>query len=299
MAALVALLLCCVRIDGIHSDIGLQLCDNATSRSSNYNRVQSSFTRLKHKQLLTVGTGKIETLSTNNSAIFSSIYDDRVWSSQGGGSGHGSDFELNRALETVLRFVILRYGILTMLDAPCGNVEHSWMKHALSKIQQDVPCFLYHGVDVVSTVIANNSIAFRNNKKISFSLNDLSSKQEYLPQHYDLLLSRDALQHLSYTDIASVLVNYCISNSKYLLLGSYLDGGANKNIKSGGCFSINLQQEPFNFNGTLEIFAESSKLNSNTNDKPFPIKYLLLFKTTDFCSSESFKFFEKEHRNYI
>ena len=283
-------LLCCACIQDSRADIGSLLCDNVTI---SYNRVQSLFARQKHKQ---VGVA----LSTNNSAVFTSIYDDRVWTSKGGGSGHGSDYELNKALSNALRLVILRYEILTMLDAPCGNVEHSWTKHAIAKIQHDVPCFLYHGTDVVSSVVANNSIAFRNDKRISFSLHDLSQKQGYLPQHYDLLLSRDALQHLSYVDISRVVVNYCSSNSKYMLLGSYLDGGSNQDIKSGGCFEIDLQKEPFYFNNTLEIFAESSKLNFdstklNNDNKPFPVKYLLLYKTIDFCTSTSYANFVKKY----
>ena len=58
------------------------------------------------------------------------------------------------------------------------------------------------GVDVVSSVIDKNKVKFNDLEWMKFSSQDLSSWTENLPNGYDLILSRDALQHLSYSSIA-------------------------------------------------------------------------------------------------
>ena len=54
-----------------------------------------------------------------------------------------------------------------------------------------------------------------------------------LPQGQDLIFSRDALQHLPLDYAFSFLANVKRSGAKYLLVGSYVDGGANVNIRIG------------------------------------------------------------------
>ena len=57
-------------------------------------------------------------------------------------------------------------------------------------------------MDVVSSVIDKNKVKFNDLEWMKFSSQDLSSWTENLPNGYDLILSRDALQHLSYSSIA-------------------------------------------------------------------------------------------------
>jgi hypothetical protein len=93
------------------------------------------------------------------------------------------------------------------------------------------------------------------------------------------------------------LAKYCRSDARYLLVGSYLDQGNNKNIESGGCFNINLLEAPFSFPKPIEEYAEKSKilapqietastLNVEKLD-PYPTKYLLLYKLDDLCKSSA------------
>ena len=166
-----------------------------------------------------------------------------------------------------------------MLDAPCGGVHSSWMNTTLRRIQESIPCFTYLGVDVVPSVVQKNREGFaKHSSWVRFAEMDLSSpssssssssshgsisnasssssnvQMRSLPSGFHLVLSRDALQHLSYVAIAEALRNYCLSRAAYLLVGSYLlpaaDGHSkNRDIAVGETFSIDLLSEPFSFKG--------------------------------------------------
>ena len=167
-----------------------------------------------------------------------------------------------------------------MLDAPCGGVHSSWMNGTLRKLKENVPCFTYLGVDVVPSVVQKNQESFsKQSSWVRFAEMDLSSSYSSspssyginrnassgagnvqirsLPSGFQLILSRDALQHLSYAAIAEALRNYCHSNAVYLLVGSYLlpaaDGRSkNRAIAVGETFSIDLLSEPFSFKGPVD-----------------------------------------------
>lgn len=193
--------------------------------------------------------------------------------------------------------VTLRYGITRLLDAPCGGVHSSWMNSTLRRIKEEIPCFTYLGVDVVPSVVKKNRESFSMHSSWTFfaemdlsegnhgsQKNGLSSRNSNsnsmssrngnssglgnpvlssLPSGFQLLLSRDALQHLSYAAIAGVLQNYCLSGAAYLLVGSYIleqPGGQSKNkdIAVGETFSIDLLRAPFNFRDPLVHFDNTA-----------------------------------------
>ena len=91
----------------------------------------------------------------------------------------------------------------------------------------------------------------------------------------------------------SAIVKYCKSDARYLTVGSYLDHGKNENIESGGCFNINLLQEPFSFPNPIESFAEKGSLAHSVNIvqdiqdsiDPYPTKYILIYLLDDLCQS--------------
>lgn len=129
---------------------------------------------------------------------------------------------------------------------------------------------------------------FEGQNYVSFADVDLSVSGQVLPKDYELILCRDALQHLSYELIASTIENFCGSNAKYLLVGSYISAKRNKNrnIAVGLAFSINLLATPFNFPRPLEIY------NERTRDG----KYLLLYELSRFCPSEGVNSFIKSFK---
>ena len=138
------------------------------------------------------------------------------------------------------------------------------------------------------TVIAKNNEAFQQKKRVSFAQMDLSDKSVGLFSHHDIILSRDALQHLSYAKIADVFHQYCLTECSYVLLGSYLDPdtGKNEDIAVGDTFCINVRLPPFLFPKPLEIIREAIPTESR--------KYLLLYKLDQLCGDHNLlNFIEK------
>ena len=223
------------------------------------------------------------TLQSKNAHIFSNVYDKLVWGDAGGGSGLGSDPGLAKPTVSLLKNILMKYNIPSLLDAPCGAVHSSWMKDLIGEMSITETCFVYHGVDVVKSVVDKNIAAFQEHSKyVKFTELDLSLPETQLPNNYKLILSRDALQHLSYSDIAVALRTYCRTNSFYLLIGSYLDNLQNLNVESGDMFKINVRLNPFNFSEPVEVFQESFKKHSGNE------KYLLLYNLRDLCKSNKF-----------
>jgi hypothetical protein len=79
-----------------------------------------------------------------------------------------------------------------------------------------------------------------------------------VPADYDLIFSRDALQHLPYEKVINALERFSMAeNTKYLLVGSYPKSTKkNENTHIGGYFDINLLISPFNLDKYVEIFDE-------------------------------------------
>lgn len=197
----------------------------------------------------------------------------------------------------ILRIVMLKYHYRRLLDAPCGAVSQSWTVDAINQLKQDIPTFEYAGVDVVESVIAANNAEFASNSTfIRFDRMDISSLGARLPHGYDLILSRDALQHLSYKAISRTLRNYCMTSAKSLLVGSYLraTNNENKDITVGDSFVINLLIEPFNFPGPKEIFPEPLISTEFATSQ----KHLLHYEMQSFCNAAAVRSFINIHGGY-
>lgn len=102
------------------------------------------------------------------------------------------------------------------------------------------PNLTYLGLDVVFKVIAANKQRLPH---LNFQQHDLTLSP--LPKGFDLLLSRDTLQHLNHDNVKKVLKYFRESGAKFLLVGSY-PIGQNTDITNGGYFSIDLKKPPFN-----------------------------------------------------
>jgi hypothetical protein len=134
---------------------------------------------------------------------FEWIYNNYFWGNASEGSGHGSSIEYTRNCRQILIDVILEYSIKSMLDAPCGSFL--WMPLMLRNVSAKLAAekgirFKYHGVDVVEKVINESKARYANETRDwEFSVCDFS--QQDLPNGYELIFSRDALQHLSYEKV--------------------------------------------------------------------------------------------------
>lgn len=231
-------------------------------------------------------------------AAFDEIYSKGLWGgADGGGSGTGSALSCGVTAREVLRLVMFKYSAVSLLDAPCGGVHGSWMRPTVLRLKADLPCFLYAGLDVVASVVEQNTKAFAAHASwMHFEQMDLSNAIAQPPAGYDLILSRDALQHLSYPNIARALGTYCrAAGTRLILIGSYLQTGKNKLIDTGGTFQINLLDPPFSFPQPLEVFSEGVCLA--TDGRPNPIKSMLLWSLPELCASAGLKAFVQTHSN--
>lgn len=204
--------------------------------------------------------------------VFQRIYDRNGWGPDGNGSGVGSSMAATKRARLAVELLATRYGVTSLLDVPCGGM--AWMPEAVQRLQTFVPGFRYGGVDVVPSVV--QAAANRLKKAQGFEFWVLDMAQQELPRGYEMILSRDALQHLSYDLIVPTLENFARSDARYLVVGSY-KGGANKNVANGDYFDIDLRRPPFSLDAPLDVIDEESEYS-----KVLLVYDVVYLKTVDF-----------------
>eukprot|EP01134_Creolimax_fragrantissima_P002032 CFRG2032T1 len=200
-----------------------------------------------------------------NQGTFEHIYSKGLWNGDGsdeftggGGSGPGSNPDLLTYLPSIIEDVISTYKVSKFLDAPCGRVR--WTSKLLRELapkrkKQGLPELEYMGLDVVSSVIKRNKQEFKHEKMWTFKQMDLET--EAIPQGYDIILCRDALQHLPLKSVLRVLKNFSQSDSKYLLVTSYPTENVNNNdIVLGGYNPYELKKPPFSLTEVVHEYDE-------------------------------------------
>ena len=70
---------------------------------------------------------------------FEAIYSEKSWGEDGGGSGAGSSPVATSNTRGILRTVVNKYELHSLVDAPCGAM--AWMPLALRDIKEDLPGF--------------------------------------------------------------------------------------------------------------------------------------------------------------
>lgn len=179
--------------------------------------------------------------------IFTDIADYNAWGSKESVSGTGSELCATVKVREWLPRIIDIYGIKSILDAPCGDVN--WMKTLFPEFQKRE--VLYAGMDIVERLIEQNGMAHETDA-IAFVKGDIT--EETLPR-YDLIFMRDVLGHLSNDNIFKVLKNVKDSGAKWLLTTTF-PNVINTDGLNGGWRLINLLEFPYQFNPEL-IFNEN------------------------------------------
>lgn len=201
---------------------------------------------------------------------FNRIYRHQIWSSAGGGSGVGSSLESTQVVRETLPSLVQRYGIKSMLDSSCGSMH--WMPLALTNITHSLPDFRFMGTDLVCDLMEQHWGTFKEHKNWQFACVDYAN--ERLPAGYELVFSRDSLQHLPLDSVWMFLNNVKASGARYLLVGSYIGGAtSNRDIAAGDYYPIDLTKAPFNVQQPKEIIDEGV-VDPITGDR----KHLLLYE---------------------
>lgn len=167
---------------------------------------------------------------------FTGIYETGHWQShqKESVSGPGSTLNQTIALREGLQKLLAEYEIKSMLDIPCGDVN--WVK------QLDLKGVHYCGADIVEEIIISNTQQYAGDK---FAFMHLDIITDDLP-YADLVMTRDCLVHLTFSQIKQAIVNVCRSGSKYLLMTTFdFSGRVNTDIQTGNWRPLNMCNTPF------------------------------------------------------
>jgi hypothetical protein len=192
----------------------------------------------------------------NIEEVFTDIYVNRKWDeldkSNESVSGNGSTLDYTKRLRQELPELFDTFGIRTVFDAPCGDLN--WM----SRVLAERPEINYTGGDIVQPLIDELNVKYANNNNFKFIKIDIIN--DPLPAA-DLMICRDCLFHFSEKNIKSFLNNFVSSDIAALLTTSDTLPEPNRDIATGDYRHLNLFAEPYNFtpNYIYEI-----------NDWPYP-----------------------------
>lgn len=183
--------------------------------------------------------------------IFSKIYNKNYWGDNESVSGPGSNSLNTKNVINSLKKIIIQYKIKFIVDAPCG--DFFWINKVLKKVKVK-----YLGLDIVEKLIFENKKKYSTNL-IKFENFNLIKKK--IP-NCDMIICRDFIFHLSYSDIKKFFYNLSRSEFKYILISNHENGKGSKNlfmnkdIFSGDFRKINLFSSPFNFPKNYEFFIK-------------------------------------------
>lgn len=168
-------------------------------------------------------------------AAFQRIHDRNLWGDAESVSGGGSGSVATSAIRRELPGLFSRYGVRSVLDAPCGDFH--WIAEVAGTLDR------YVGVDIVPELIKRNATSY-GTATVSFICADIAV--DPLPGA-DLVLCRDCFIHLPTRMIRAALRNFRGTGSRYLLLTSDGHAGPYRDIPIGTFRPVNFTQPPFSF----------------------------------------------------
>lgn len=160
--------------------------------------------------------------------VFDDIYRSNAWAGRTSRSGPGSDPPATARVALAIAVIVRAFGIRTVLDAACGDGR--WFPDLPTSVE-------YTGLDVSVEAIV---LARANRPDRVFMALDV---RDHCPG-VDLVVLRDALQHLPLRDGLAVLDRIRASGSRWLLASTFI-GGTNVDIRPGDAYSPNLEALPF------------------------------------------------------
>ena len=165
-----------------------------------------------------------------------------------------------------------------MLDIPCGDFR--WMSTV------NIEGISYHGADIVDRMIEDNIRDYGGDSSI-FSCLDIT--KDALPK-VDLVLVRDCLVHLSFSEINDALANLVRSQSRYLCMTHFCKSRANVDISAGKWRPLNFLERPFEFPEPIHIISEGCTENAGL----YSDKSLAVWRISD-IASQCLRLSEKCH----
>lgn len=176
---------------------------------------------------------------------FARIERTNLWGAATSVSGLGSEFAAAAAVRAALPSLLLRLGVRTLLDAPCGDAR--WITSLGLKAD-------YVGVDIVPSLVeANAARAARGEIVGRFVLADMTRAE--LPSA-DLVLCRDGLVHLSFANIERALQRLRATGAHWLLTTTFPDWRTNQDCEDGDWRALNFERPPYGWPPPLVLINE-------------------------------------------
>lgn len=174
---------------------------------------------------------------------FEYIFESNLWGGEESRSGLGSALLETETLRNQLPGLLREIGARSLLDIPCGDFR--WLR----EVELGVP---YIGADIVEELVRANTEMFGSPER-SFICLDLTENE--LPEG-DVILCRDCLVHLSYTNIQRALENIKRSRAIFLLTTTFVNLDRNHDIEDGDWRPLNFQLPPFSFPAPDRVIVE-------------------------------------------
>lgn len=212
---------------------------------------------------------------------FNAIFQTGRWGSVASLSGDGSSLE--GAFDWIghLRTFFKHYHIRSVADIPCGDTWWQFSLREMNTLEN-----VYFGGDISSAVIAYNQRLYgsRHENKL-FQYWDLvqcvpptfvfkNDTHEIKGNHFDLIIVRDAIQHMNIKNGLKAVRNVVNSGAKYFALSTYPpDGNSSISIKRSIGEKNSLPIMPDECQGknycTLGAIQDGDVYKNNINCPPF------------------------------
>jgi len=192
---------------------------------------------------------------------FQSIFSRNAWRSRESRSGQGSN--VRAALEWVLslKYILDQYDIRYVADIPCGDTNWQFASREMNTLP------FYFGGDIATGVVAGNQERYRYHHNKLFLFWDIvscplpwfsidnGSDTIVTNRTFDLVIMRDAIQHMNILNGLAAVKNIIFSGAKYFLVSSYprkcVDFCRAGNITDGKFYRNNMNCPPFEFPAPL------------------------------------------------
>lgn len=166
---------------------------------------------------------------------FGAIYRDNGFRGTESRSGTGSSLVQTRVIREAIPELLSELKIGHLLDVPCG--DWNWMRHVdLSRVR-------YTGGDVVAEIVDQNNAHF-GSRNCSFERMNIVTGP--LPKA-DLILCRDCLVHLNFSEGLAALDQFRKSGATWLLTTTFTERDGNTELHEGDIWRpLNLEKPPYN-----------------------------------------------------
>lgn len=181
-------------------------------------------------------------------SIFSTIYRDNLWNGIESRSGPGSGPAATAPVAAAIVALVDELGMRSVLDAACG--DGYWMP--------DLPG--YTGIDIAPEAIR---LAQERHPGRRYLVGSLATVR--LPP-VDLVIFRDAMQHLSLRDGMEALARIVESRPRWLLASTYVNG-SNADITTGDCYSPDLTSHPFSLGQPSRMIFDGYHYHEHDTDE--------------------------------